>query len=152
MSIMNFEKINQILKKFEINFSENSVPVYLDENGNKIDLEQIFTIESIENKPVSIIAVTRNQYDTNNFEKFIQYVYDELKVQRHYFGLWLDTEKNKIEYDVSYVIPTNDFSEVQKHLNLHNHLNNEPQSMALVIFPDGNYDIIRNQSQKSKLD
>lgn len=146
MTKTDFQKINEILNKYQKDFTENSSPVYLDDKGNKMNLKQIFNNESINGNPVTIIAVTRNQYDTKNFAKYVSYVREDLQFPRHYYGLWPDTKNDKVEYDVSYVIPTNNSTEIQKNLNQHNHLNDQiPQSMGLVIFQDGNYKVIKNQ-------
>lgn len=141
--------VNQkIQKQFEENqkkFSERSPPFYLDENGDKISLKKIFDLESIHSKPVCLIAVTRHQYDVSQFLTFEKYVKDELGYARIYYGLWPNKENNKIEYDVLYVIPTNDPVQIQRHLNLHDDLNEGiSQEMGLVIFSDGSFEIVRN--------
>ena len=52
---------------------------------------------------------------------------------------------NRVEYDVLYVIDTVDHDTIQKHLNLHDLLNDGvSQEMALVISHDGTTKIIGN--------
>lgn len=86
-----------------------------------------------------MIAVTRHQYDIGNFQKYENYIKKTLKLSRIYYGLWSDGKK--VEYDVLYAIPTEDYEEIQNHLNAHNQIN---QGMVLVIFSDGTYKVIRN--------
>ena len=139
------QKIQKQFEENQKNFSENSPPFYLDENGDEISLKEIFDVESINSKPVCLIAVTRHQYDISQFPSFEKYVKDQLRYTRIYYGLWPNKEENKIEYDVLYVIPTNDSAQIQRHLNLHNDLNGGvSQEMGLVIFSDGSFEIVCN--------
>jgi len=55
--------------------------------------------------------------------------------------------ENKVEYDILYTIDTTDNDEIQKHLNLHNQINDGlAQKMALVIDKDGNWEIQINKN------
>lgn len=138
------KKILAKFKQFEKNFTEKSEPVFLNEMGKKLTLKKIHQIESVGDKPVSMIAVTRHRYDINEFPKYEKYV-KEYGHKRIYYGLWPDQKENKVEYDVLYAIPTNNYEEVQRHLNSHNHMNGgNTQAMALVIFTDGSSEIIKN--------
>ena len=48
-------------------------------------------------------------------------------------------DNGKVEYDILYSIENN-LQEIQKHLNLHNQINNKvTQKMALIIDKDGNW-------------
>ena len=136
-------KILLKFKQFEENFTEKSEPVFLNEMGEKLTLKKIHEIESVSDKPICMIAVTRHQYDISNFPKYENYVKKTLKFSRFYYGLW--TDGKKVEYDVLYVIPTDDFEQIQNHLNAHDQMNQEiAQDMALVIYSDGTYKIIKN--------
>ncbi|MBT4327663.1 MAG: hypothetical protein HOD60_12300 [Candidatus Nitrosopelagicus sp.] len=139
-----YQKIQEIFNSIMKTFTEKSKPVFLDDNGSKLSLKEIYEIESINEKPISLIAVTRHQYDINEFPKYEKYV-KEYGNKRFYYGLWPDEKENKVEYDILYAIPTSDNEEVQRHLNSHNHMNQgNSQSMALVIFSNGDSEIIKN--------
>lgn len=141
-----YQKIQKGFSENEVNFTENSQPVYFDEKGDRIYLKKIHEIESENDKPVSMIAVTRKQYDITNFSVYEKYIRNKFPNKKVYFGLWPDKENKKTEYDVLYVIPTDNFEEVQKHLNMHDSINQKtPQKMALVIFSGGHYEIIENR-------
>jgi hypothetical protein len=139
-----YQKIQEIFSKFEKDFSENSEPIFLDEDAELISLKEIHKIESTENKAVSLIAVTRHQYDISKFSNYERYIKNcQGTSSRIYYGLWSDGVKT--EYDVLYAIPTDDYEEVLNHLNAHDQMNKKTaQSMALVIDSDGKYEIIRN--------
>ena len=145
-----YQKIQDVLREHEKNF-ENSAPFYIDEKGNAVSLKEIFDIESVDGTPVTLIAVTRNQFDTSNFPKFDKYIKMELGYSRCYYGLWRDKDGQKAEYEVVYAIPTGDYKTIQRHLNLHDELNEgKSQQEALVIFPDGRYEPIRNSKGNDK--
>jgi hypothetical protein len=138
-----YQKIQEIFTKLDKSFSENSEPIFLNENAEKISLKEIHEIESVDGKPISLIGVTRHQYDISKFPDYENYVKNTLKLSRIYFGLWSDGEKT--EYDVLYAIPTNDYEEVLNHLNAHDQMNKKTaQSMALIINSNGKYKVIRN--------
>ena len=119
------------------------MPIFFNIKGEKISLEKIHEIESIDGKPISMIAVTRHQFDTSNFSKYEKYIKNTLNKSRKYFGLW--SYENKVEYDMLYVIPTDDFDEVQKHLNAHDHMNDGvSQKMALIILQNSIWKIVEN--------
>ena len=61
------EKIFEIIKK---NFTKDSEPVYFNDSAEKLTLKKIHEIESVNEKSISLIAVTRHQYDTSNFLKY----------------------------------------------------------------------------------
>ena len=143
-----YEKLEDEFNIHKKNFTKNSPPVYFNEKIEKLELKKIHEIESVENKPISLIAVTKNQYDTSNFLKYENYV-KKLGYDRVYYGLWPDSENNKIECDVLYVIPTNDIKEIQYHLNKHNHLNHGvAQAMSLTIYSDGHSEPVNNLELK----
>ena len=138
-----YKKIQETFSKLDKTFSQNSEPVFLNENAEQISLKTIHEIESVNNNPISLIAVTRHQYDISKFSKYENYIKNSLKQSRIYYGLWSDGAKT--EYDVLYAIPTDDYEEVLNHLNAHDQMNKKTtQSMALVIDSDGKYKIIRN--------
>jgi len=141
-----YQKIQRGFNENEVNFTEKSQPVYYDEKGDRVTLKEIHEIESDNGKPVSMIAVTRKQYDITNFSTYERYIRNKFPQKRVYFGLWPDVENNKTEYDVLYVIPTDNFEEVQEHLNMHDEMNQKiPQKMGLVIFAEGKFEIIENR-------
>ena len=137
-----------LIKKFKEskkNFTIHSKPVMFDENFNKIPMKQIHELECNTDSPVAMIAVTRHQYHVYNFPKYVDYIKIQLGVDTIYYGLW--TGGNRVEYDVLYVIPTNDHDIIQKHLNTHDFLNDGvSQKMALVISNDGTSEIIENNN------
>ena len=137
-----------LIKKFKEskkNFTIHSKPVMFDENFNKIPMKQIHELECNTDSPVAMIAVTRHQYHVYNFPKYVDYIKNQLGVDTIYYGLW--TGGNRVEYDVLYVIPTNDHDIIQKHLNTHDFLNDGvSQKMALVISNDGTSEIIENNN------
>ena len=108
-------------------------------------MKQIHELECNTDSPVAMIAVTRHQYHVYNFPKYVDYIKNQLGVDTIYYGLW--TGGNRVEYDVLYVIPTNDHDIIQKHLNTHDFLNDGvSQKMALVISNDGTSEIIENNN------
>ncbi len=131
-----------ILQKLAKTFTKESAPVILDENGKKLTMKEIHNKECIGTKPITMIAVSRHQYDVANFPKYLNYVKNTLKKNRIYYGLYHD---EKVEYDVLYAIPTNDYDEIQKHLNAHDHMNNGiAQIMGLTISQDGKSKATKN--------
>ena len=141
------KKISNVFKKFEKTFTENSNPLYLDKCGEKITLQEIQNKADVGNNPVVLIAVTREQYNMDNFSKYREYIKNTLNKDTIYYGLWPDIEKNKTEWDVVYVIETVNYDEIQKHLNLHNEINNGlAQKMALIIDKTGNWEIQNNEN------
>ena len=143
LTVLIEQKILLQFKQFEKNFTEKSKPVFLDEMGDKISLSKIYNLESVDDRPISMIAVTRHQYDVNDFSKYVDYIKNNLKISTIYYGLWPGV--NKVEYDVLYIVDTVDEDTIQKHLNAHNFLNDGvSQKMALVISNDGTTKIIEN--------
>ena len=111
----------------------------------KITLKEIHDESNIGDKSLVLIAVTREQYNTNNFSKYRKYLKDTLNKDTIYYGLWPDKDKNKVEYDISYAIQNNP-EDIQKHLNLHDHMNDGvAQKMALIIDKDGKWEIQNNK-------
>ena len=142
------KKIANEFKKYENTFTEKSEPVYWNEHAQKITLKEIHDNANIGDNSVVLIAVTREQYHLDNFPKYRKYLKDVVKTDTIYYGLWPDTKNNKVEYDILYTINTTDNDEIQKHLNLHNQINNGvAQKMALIIDKDGNWRI-QNNSKK----
>ena len=148
LTVLIEQKILLQFKRFEKNFTEKSKSVFLDEMGKKISLRKIYNLESVNDGPISMIAVTRHQYDVDDFSKYVDYIKKRLKINRIYYGLWPGV--NKVEYDVLYVINTVDDNTIQKHLNAHDFLNDGvSQKMALVISHDGTTKIIENSRYTS---
>ena len=140
------KKIQRIFEKFEKIFTENSNPLYLDKCGKRITLQEIHDKADIGNKSVVLIAVTSEQYNKDNFSNYREYIKNDLNKNIIYYGLWPDSKKNKTEWDVLYTIE-NDNDEIQKHLNLHNQINNGlAQKMALIIDKDGNSIVQNNEN------
>ena len=138
-----YKKIQEIFSKLDTSFSEKSEPIFLNENAEEILLKEIHEIESVNGKHVSMIAVTRHQYDVSKFSDYENYIKRMETNHRIYYGLWSDGKK--AEWDVLYAIPTDDYEEVLNHLNAHDQMNQGfSQSMALVIDSDGKYKVIRN--------
>ena len=139
-----YQKIQEILMENEPIF-ENNKPLYLNEKGNVVSPKDIFDTESKDGNPVTLIAVTRNQFDISRFPEFERYIKTELGYLRCYYGLWKDDSKSKPEYEVVYAMPNNDHITIQRHLNLHDELNDgTPQQIALVIFSDGSWEPVKN--------
>jgi hypothetical protein len=139
------KKIQSIFEIKEKIFTENSNPMYLDKCGKKITLQEIHHKAGIGDNSVVLIAVTSEQYNRDNFSKYREYIKNNLSKNRIYYGLWPDSEKNKTEWDVLYTIENNS-DEIQKHLNLHNQINNGvTQKMALVVDKDGNWKTQNNE-------
>ena len=140
------KKIQRIFEKFEKIFTENSNPLYLDKCGKRITLQEIHDKADIGNKSVVLIAVTSEQYNKDNFSNYREYIKNDLNKNTIYYGLWPDSKKNKTEWDVLYTIE-NDNDKIQKHLNLHNQINNGlAQKMALIIDKDGNSIVQNNEN------
>ena len=127
-----------ILQKLGKTFTKKSDPVFLDEDAKKLTLKEIHNKECVGIKPITMIAVSRHQYDVAKFPKYLNYIKNTLKKNTIYY--WLYPDGKKKEYDVLYAIPTNDYDEIQKHLNAHDHMNNGiAQMKGLTISQDGNY-------------
>jgi len=140
------KKIADEFVKYEKTFTEKSAPLYLDECGEKITLQEIHDKAGIGDNSLVLIAATRKQYNTDNFSKYRKYIKNTLKKSTIYYALWPNTEENNVEYDVLYTTETADHDEIQRHLNLHNDINNGvTQKMALIIDKDGNWEIIHNE-------
>ena len=138
-----YEKLLEQFRACEVGFTKHSDSVMFDENFNHISMKEIHNLESTSNAPITMIAVTRYQYDVDNFSKYVDYIKNNLKISTVYYGLWPD--EDKVEYDVLYVIDSVDDNTIQKHLNTHNFLNDGvSQEMALVISNDGTTKIIKN--------
>jgi len=141
------KKIVDEFKKYEKTFTEKSEPLYWNEHAQKITLKEIHDESNIGDKSLVLIAVTREQYNTNNFSKYRKYLKDTLNKDTIYYGLWPDTQNSEIEYDILYTIDSTNKDEIQKHLNLHNEINNGlAQKMALIIDKDGNWGIQNNNN------
>ena len=138
-----------ILQKHGKTFTKKSYPVFLDENGKKLTMKEIHNKECVGTKPITMIAVSRHQYDVAKFPKYAKYIKNTLKKNTIYYGLYPDDEK--VEYDVLYAIPTDDYDEIQKHLNAHDHMNNGiAQMKGLTISQDGNY-ITTDNAERNNL-
>ena len=83
-----------------IEFTDNLEPTFGDHNGNPISLKEIYEIESINNKPITMIAVTRKQFDERDLDRYRKYVTNELGLSRFYHGFWHDGDS--IEFDILY--------------------------------------------------
>ena len=141
------KKIANEFKKCENTFTEKSEPVYWNEHAQKITLKEIHDNTNIGDNSIVLIAVTREQYHLDNFPKYRKYLKDVVKTDTIYYGLWPDTKNEKVEYDILYTIDTTNNDEIQKHLNLHNQINNGvAQKMALIIDKNGNWRIQSNEN------
>ncbi len=140
-----YEKLLEKFREYEIGFTKHSDSVMFDENFNQISVKEIHNLACTSDGPITLIAVTRHQYDVDKFPKYVNYVKNNLKINHIYFGLWPGV--NRVEYDVLYVISTDDLQEIQKHLNSNDHMNNGiTQKMALIISKDGTTKVIENTS------
>ena len=140
------KKIADEFVKYEKTFTEKSAPLYLDECGEKITLQEIHDKAGIGDNSLVLIAATRKQYNTDNFSQYREYIKNTLKKSTIYYALWPNTEENNVEYDVLYTTETADHDEIQRHLSMHNDINNGvTQKMALIIDKDGNWEIIHNE-------
>ena len=63
-------KILNMFQRFEKTFTEKSAPLYLDECGEKITLQEIHDKAGIGDNSLILIAATRKQYNTDNFLKY----------------------------------------------------------------------------------
>jgi len=139
------KKISDEFKKCEKEFTEKSEPLYWDKFGEKITLKEIQNNANIGDNSLALIAVTRGQYDTSNFSKYREHIKNTLAKNVVWYGLWCNTDNGRVEYDILYTIENN-LKEIQKHLNLHNQINNGvTQKMALVIDKDGNWKTQNNE-------
>ena len=140
------KKIFNEFKKYEKTFTEKSNPLYWDRNGEKITLKEIYDKSNVKSSSLALIAVTRQQYTTKNFLKYRKYIENTFNNDTIYYGLWPDKENNKVEYDILYTIDGTNKNEIQKHLNLHNKINNGlAQKMALIVDKDGAWKIQNNK-------
>jgi hypothetical protein len=140
------KKILDEFKKYEKTFTEKSEPLYWNEYAQKVTLKEIHDKADIGEKSLVLIAVTREQYNTNNFSKYREYIKNTLNKDTIYYGLWSDKDKDKVEYDILYAIDSTNKDEIQKHLNLHNQINNGlTQKMASIIDKNGNWEIQNNE-------
>ena len=140
------KKIADEFVKYEKTFTEKSAPLYLDECGEKITLQEIHDKAGIGDNSLVLIAATRKQYNTDNFSQYREYIKNTLNKSTIYYALWPNIEENNVEYDVLYTIETIEHDEIQRHLNLHNGINNGvAQKMALIIDKNGNWEIIHNE-------
>jgi len=138
-------KILDEFKKYEKAFTEKSEPVYWDRCGEKVTLKQIQKNANVGDNSIALIAVTREQYDTGNFSKYREHIKNSLDKDTIYYGLWCNEESSAVEYEIAYAVE-NDLQEIQKHLNLHNQINNGvTQKMALVVDKDGNWKTQNNE-------
>ena len=76
-----------ILRKLGKTFTEKSDPVFLDENAKKLTLKEIHNKECVGDKPITMIAVSRHQYDVANFPKYINYI--KKYIEKKYNLLWI---------------------------------------------------------------
>ena len=140
------KKIADEFAKYEKTFTEKSAPHYLDECGKKVTLPEIHDKAGIGENSLVLIAATRKQYNTDNFSKYREYIKNTLKKSSIYYALWPNTEENNVEYDVLYTTETADHDVIQRHLNLHDDINNGvTQKMALIIDKNGNWEIQNNE-------
>jgi len=140
------KKIADEFTKYEKTFTEKSAPLYLDECGEKVTLQEIHDKAGIGDNSLALIAATRKQYNADNFSKYREYIKNTLKKSTIYYALWPNTEENNVEYDVLYTTETADHDEIQRHLNLHNDINNGvTQKMALIIDKNGDWEIQNNE-------
>jgi hypothetical protein len=139
-------KILNVFQRFEKTFTEKSAPLYLDECGEKITLQEIHDKAGIGDNSLVLIAATRKQYNTDNFSQYREYIKNTLNKSTIYYGLWYNKDNKNVEYDILYTLDSTHNNEIQKHLNLHSQINNGvEQKMALIIDKNGNWEIIHNE-------
>lgn len=127
-----------------IQFIDNLQPVFGDHNGNPISLKELHKRESVNGDPITMIAVTRKQFNEINLTKYKEYIMNELGLPRFYHGVWSDG--NNIEFDILYTIPTDNNKVIQEHLNKHNIINDGlNQVMGLIIYKNGEFKNIKNE-------
>jgi len=127
-----------------IQFINNLQPVFGDQHGNHITLKELHERESVDEKPITMIAVTRKQFNENNLNRYREYIINELGLTRFYHGFWSDG--NNIEFDVLYAIPTDNNKVIQDHLNKHDIINDGlNQVMGLIIYKNGGFKNIENE-------
>ena len=115
-----------------------------DHNGDPISLKELHKRESVNGDPITMIAVTRKQFNEINLTKYKEYVMNELGLPRFYHGVWSDG--NNIEFDIVYAIPTDNNKVIQEHLNKHNAINDGlNQVMGLIIYKNGEFKNIKNE-------
>ena len=73
------EKLKKSFKEYEKTFTAKSPSIYFDNAGNKISLKEIYDDNNIFGNLITLIAVTRNQYDLNEFQKYVDYIKNSLK-------------------------------------------------------------------------
>ena len=130
-----------------IEFTDNLEPTFGDHNGNPISLKKIHEIESINHKPITMIAVTRKQFDESDLDRYKRYIINDLGFPRFYHGFWHDGDN--IEFDILYAIPTDDRTVILEHLNKHNKINDgHAQIMGLVIHMNGDFEKVVNENTK----
>ncbi len=142
-------KISTILKNKAKTFTQNSETFTLDETAKELTLAEIRNKECAGEKTITMIAVTRYQHDTNNFPKYVEYIKkNNLGTGAIYYGLWSDGYTvEDVEFDVLYVIHTENHDQIQEHLNKHDNMNKgKTQAMALMLLSDGTSKIIRNET------
>ena len=127
-----------------IQFIDNLQPVFGDHNGDTISLKELHKRESVNGDPITMIAVTRKQFNEINLAKYKEYVMNELGLPRFYHGVWSDG--NNIEFDIVYAIPTDNNKVIQEHLNKHDAINDGlNQVMGLIIYKNGEFKNIKNE-------
>ena len=140
------KKIADEFVKYEKTFTEKSAPLYLDECGEKITLQEIHDKAGIGDNSLVLIAATRKQYNTDNFSQYREYIKNTLNKSTIYYGLWYNKDNKNVEYDILYTLDSTHNNQIQKHLNLHSQINNGvEQKMALIIDKNGNWEIIHNE-------
>ena len=139
------KKITDEFKKYEKKFTDKSEPLYWDRCGEKVTLKQIQKNANVGDNSLALIAVTRGQYDTSNFSKYRGHIKNSLDKDAIYYGLWYNEESGEVEYEIAYTVEDG-LQEIQKHLNLHNQINDGvTQKMALVVDKDGNWKTQNNE-------
>ena len=90
------KKIADEFVKYEKTFTEKSAPLYLDECGEKITLQEIHDKAGIGDNSLVLIAATRKQYNTDNFSQYREYIKNTLKKCTIYYALWPNTDENNV--------------------------------------------------------
>ena len=88
-----------------------------DHNGDPISLKELHKRESVNGDPITMIAVTRKQFNEINLAKYKEYVMNELGLPRFYHG-------------------------VNKHDTINDGLS---QVMGLTIYKNGEFKNIKNE-------
>ena len=96
------KKLLNEFKKYEKGFDGKSKPVYWNHCGEKTTLKKIHDDANIGDISVAIIAVTREQYNIENFSNYRKYIKNPLKFKNMSFSGSTESALSKYVSDSSY--------------------------------------------------